>query len=308
MDLNEILVFAKVVEAGSFIGASRELEMPKSTVSRKVAELEERLDARLLQRTTRKLSLTDAGRTFYRYAARVVAEIEAAELAVARMQETPRGLLRVTAPLNFRNLGPIVATFLERYPEVQLELVCSDRVIDLVDEGFDVAVRAGPLADSALIARRLGALESLIVASKAFLAEHGTPEQPRDLERFDCVVFGGGADRSSWRLEGDGASVTVEVKTRLVVNDFDLLGDAVVAGLGIAMLPLWRCAEALRAGTLVRVLPRWGPPKVPLHALYPSTRHLSPKVRAFLDHLAETMTPGPWEPGPASRGDRREER
>lgn len=291
LDLNEILVFTKVVQAGSFVGASRELEMPRSTVSRKVAELEEHLGARLLQRTTRKLSLTDAGRTLFRYSARVVAEIEAAELAVARMQETPRGLLRVTAPLNFRNLGPIVASFLARHPEVQLELVCADRVIDLVEEGFDVAVRAGRLADSTLIARRLGTLESLVVASPAFLEKHGEPEEPRDLERFDCVVFGAGPDPSSWRLDRDGASVVVEVKSRLVINDFDLLSDAAVAGLGIATLPLWSCAEALRAGTLRRVLPRWGPPKIPLHALYPSTRHLSPKVRAFLDHLAENMAP-----------------
>ncbi|HUH02971.1 MAG TPA: LysR family transcriptional regulator, partial [Kofleriaceae bacterium] len=192
MDLNEILIFTRVVQAGSFTGAARSLEMPKSTVSRKVSELEERLGARLLQRTTRKLSLTDVGRTYFEHAARVVAEVEEAEQAVTRMQEAPRGLLRVTTPLNFGYLGPMVASFLDRYPEVQVEIVCADRVVDLVHEGFDVAVRAGELGDSTSIARNLGALESFVIASPAFLARHGAPEQPRDLERFDCVVFGAG--------------------------------------------------------------------------------------------------------------------
>jgi len=189
MDLNEILVFTKVVEAGSFIGASRALHMPKSTVSRKVSDLEERLGARLLQRTTRKLSLTDVGQAFYQHAARVVAEAEEAEHVVNRMQEVPRGLLRVTTLLNFGYLGPNVASFLARYTEVQIEMVCADRVVELIQESVDLAVRAGPLADSALIARSLGVLRSYAVASPAFLEKNGTPTEPHDLERFDCVVL-----------------------------------------------------------------------------------------------------------------------
>lgn len=299
MDLNGILVFVKVVQAGSFIGASRELEMPKSTVSRKVSELEERLEARLLQRTTRKLSLTDVGHAFYQHAARVVAEAEQAELVVDRMQEIPRGLLRVTTPLNFDYLGPIVASFLTRYPELQLELVCADRVIDLIQEGFDVAVRAGQLADSTLIARTLGVLRSYVVASPAFIRKNGTPEEPHDLERLDCVVFGGGAERSSWRLHRNRETLTVQVKTRFIVNDFDLLDEAARSGLGVAMLPASRCIEHIRNERLRRVLPEWCSPEIPLHAVYPSTRHLSPKVKAFVDHLRESMTPPPWELGPA---------
>jgi DNA-binding transcriptional LysR family regulator len=295
MDLNEIIVFAKVVQTGSFTGASRELEMPKSTVSRKVSELEERLGARLLQRTTRKLSLTDVGQTFYRHAARVVAELEEAELAVGRMQEAPRGLLRVTVPLNFGYLGSIVASFLKGYPEVDVELVCADRIVDLVDEGFDLALRAGPLADSTLIARSLGRLESFAVASPAFLAKNGTPKRPQDLARFDCVVFGAGPDRTTWRLHRGGKTTAVQVDARLVVNDFDILFEAALAGLGIAVLPIFRCAEALRAKKLRRVLPEWCSAETPLHAVYPSTRHLSPKVKAFVDHLREQMVPPPWE-------------
>jgi len=298
MDLNEIFVFTKVVEAGSFTGASRALEMPKSTVSRKVAELEARLGARLLQRTTRKLSLTDVGRAFYQHAARVVAEAEEAERVVGRMQEIPRGLLRVTLPLNFGYLGPIVASFMARHPEVQVEMVCTDRVVDLIQEGFDVAVRAGPLADSAMIARSLGVLRSYPVASPAFLKKHGTPKEPRDLARFDCLVFGAGGERSGWKLHRNRKVVTVNVKARLIVNDFDFLDEAARAGLGIAMLPVFRCIEPIRTKKLVRVLPQWCSPEVPVHAVYASTRHLSPKVRAFLDHLRERMSPPPWELGP----------
>lgn len=295
MDLNEILVFAKVAEAGSFIRASRALDMPKSTVSRKVSELEERLGARLLQRTTRKLSLTDVGQAFYRHAARVVAEAEEAALVVGRMQEVPRGVLRVTMPLSVGVLAPIIASFMSRYPEVQVEMVCADRMVDLVQEGFDVALRAGVLADSTLIARSLGVLRSYVVASPAFLRRHGVPKQPRELERYACLLFGGGAGRGRWVLQKEGKTLTVEVHGRFAVNDFDFLDEATRAGLGVAMLPMYRCIPQLRAKTLQRVLPTWCSPDVPLHAVYPSTRHLSPKVKAFVDHVREHMSPPPWE-------------
>jgi DNA-binding transcriptional LysR family regulator len=300
MDLNDVLVFTKVVQAGSFIGASRELEMPKSTVSRKVSELEQRLGARLLQRTTRKLALTDVGRTYFDHATRVVAELEEAERAVTRMQETPRGLLRVTIPLNFGFLAPIVATFLRRYPEVQLELIGTDRTVDLVEEGFEVAIRAGELGDSSLIARSLGTLTSYLVASPDFLRRQGTPKGPEQLTRFDCIVFGAGADRNTWKLIRAGKTTAVALRPRLIVNDFELLGEAARSGLGIAMLPLFRCIDDLRIKQLRRILPEWCAREIPIHAVYPSTRQLSPKVKAFLDHLREHMTPPPWERGPAA--------
>jgi DNA-binding transcriptional LysR family regulator len=298
MDLNDILVFTKVVQAGSFTGASRALEMPKSTVSRKVSALEERLGARLLQRTTRKLSLTEIGQTYYQHAARVVAQVEEAERAVTQMQEAPRGLLRVTTPLNFGFLAPIVAAFLRRYPDVQLEVVGADRVVDLIEEGFDVAIRAGKLDDSSLIARSLGTLESFLVASPGFLRRHGTPKTPRDLERFDCVVFGAGSERTRWQLARQGKTTTVQVSARFTVNDFEFITEAARSGLGIAALPLFRCLEDLRERRLRRVLPQWCAREAPIHAVYPSTRHLSPKLKAFLDHLREHMTPPPWERGP----------
>lgn len=298
MDLNEIVVFARVVDAGSFTAAARQLGMPKSTVSRKVAELEERLGARLLQRTTRKLHLTDVGHTYVQYARRVVGELEEAELAVTRMQEAPRGLLRVSAPLSVGWLGPIVTSFLRRYPDVEVEMLGTDRVVDLIEEGFDIAVRAGRLADSTLIARPLGVMRSYIVASPAFLAEHGTPASPEDLARTDCVAFGGVREPTIWRLQADGKTTPFKIRARFVVNDFDMVQEAALGGLGVAMLPIFRCIDDLRAGRLVRLLREWCSPDIPMHAVYPSTRHLSPKVSAFLDHIRDKMTPPPWELGP----------
>jgi DNA-binding transcriptional LysR family regulator len=267
-------------------------------VSRKVLELEARLGARLLQRTTRKLSLTDVGQQYFLHAERVVAEAEDAERAVTRLYDVPRGRLRVTTPLNFGFMAPIAATFLKRYPEVQLELVSADRVVDLVAEGFDVAVRAGRLADSTAIARDLGALKSYVVASPTFLKKHGTPTAPEDLARLDCLVFGAGAERATWTLMRDGKSVAIKVSPRMTVNDFDFLEEGALSHLGLALLPVFRCVDLLRAKRLKRVLSAWCSSEIPLHAVYPSTRHLSPSVRAFVDHLRDQMTPPPWERGP----------
>jgi DNA-binding transcriptional LysR family regulator len=263
--------------------------MPKSTLSRKVAELEARLGARLLHRTTRKLQLTDVGRTYYAYAARAAAEVEAGEQAVRALEDAPRGRLRVTAPMNMDFLGPICAAYLARYPEVQLELVCTDRVISLVDEGFDVAIRAGQLSDSSLIARKLASFRSLVVASEDYLRRRGEPSSPGELERHDCVVFGAGSGQGRWLLESGEKRQTVEVSGRITTNDFAVIEDAVAGGLGLALLPQFRCAGAVDQGRLRRVLERWSGPVVPLHAVYPSIRHLSPKVSSFLELLGEHL-------------------
>ena len=296
-DLNEVLVFVRVVQAGSFTAAARSLGMPKSTVSRKVSELERRLAARLLQRTTRTLSLTDAGRLYFEHAERAVVELEAAGATMARMQDAPRGLLRVTTPLNFGYLGPIVCAFARRFPEVQVEMVATDRVVDLVDEGYDVAIRAGRLADSALVARHLGVLRRVVVASPEYLKEHAAPSTPQELAAHEAVVFSGGRERNRWTLVSGGDTAEVVVRPRLSFNDFDLVAEAAVLGLGVAMVPVDRCAPDLRAKRLRRVLPAWTSPELPVQAVYPSARHLSPKVRAFLDHVKDSMSPPPWEQG-----------
>jgi DNA-binding transcriptional LysR family regulator len=298
MDLNEIVVFTRVVQAGSFTAAAAALGMPKSTVSRKVSDLEERLDARLIQRTTRKLSLTDAGRTYFDYGLRIVNEIENAERAVGSLQDTPRGLLRVTAGTNSTYLGEIVADFLKRYPEVQLELLCTGRAVDLVEERFDVAIRAGALPDSSLVARSLGTVSWFFVATPAYLKKRGRPRSPEDLKQHDCLVFGAGPNATHLRLARGEESTQLDVPARFLVTDFDILHAITTAGLGIGLLPAFGCIEELRARKLERVLRDWAVPAIPVHVVYPTTRHVSAKVKAFVEHLQKRMTPPPWELGP----------
>jgi DNA-binding transcriptional LysR family regulator len=287
MDLNELLIFAKVVQAGSFTAAGKGLRMPKSTVSRKVSELEARVGAQLLQRTTRQLRLTDVGQAYYEHCARIVAEAEQAELAVTRMQATPHGLLRVTAPLTFGFIGPLLAAFLQRYPEVRLEMMCTDRTVHLVEEGFDVAVRAGKLADSALIARRLGSIGRVVVAAPEYLQARGTPRGPKDLERHDCLHFGSTLEHNTWTLHAGSRSVEVPLRTRLAVNEPAMLGALALAGAGIALLPNAEHTTDLATGRLKRLLPEWTSAEAPVHAVYSSTRHHSPKVMAFVEFLRE---------------------
>jgi DNA-binding transcriptional LysR family regulator len=283
------------VQTGSFTAAAANLGMPKSTVSRKVSELEERLKSRLLQRTTRKLSLTDAGRTYYDYCARITAEVEDAERAVGSLQATPRGLLRVTAPVSVQYLGTIVSDFLKLYPEVRLELLCTGRAVDLVEEGFDVAIRAGALADSTLIARALGSSPWNFAATPGYLKKHGRPRSPEDLKNHHCLFFGAGRNPVDLRLEGGGVSVQISLVARMIVSDFDILEAAAIAGLGVALLPAMASLKHLRAARLKPVLPGWSPPPTPVHVVYPSSRNLSLIVRTFVDHLQERLTPAPWE-------------
>jgi DNA-binding transcriptional LysR family regulator len=291
-DLSEIGVFVKVVATGSFSQAARDLGLPKSTVSRKVSQLEERLGARLLQRTTRKVALTEVGAMYHERCARILPELEEAERAVTELQDVPRGLLRVAAPSRFGLLGPVIAEFLSLYPDVKVEVVCSDRVVDLIEEGFDVAIRAGSLADGSLVARRL--MESIphyVVASPEYVARRGSPDEPQQLARHDCLVFGGGRDPRTWRFRRGNREVDVTIAGRATINDFELLRQAALAGHGIARLPVQVACADLRAGRLVRIVEEWQPAEVPLSLVYPSTRHLSPKVRAFIDLARQRLTP-----------------
>jgi DNA-binding transcriptional LysR family regulator len=219
---------------------------------------------------------------------------------VTELQAAPRGPLRVSAPLNFAQLGPIGERFLARYPEVQLEIACTDRIVDLIAEGFDLALRVGKLADSTLIARPLGTMRSVLVASASLLDQRGEPGSPEQLPDWPCIAFGGAAERASWELLGAGGrTVTIRIAPRFIVNDFDVLSSAAVSGLGIALLPAQRCVEDVRSGRLRRVLPEWSSIVRPLQAVYPSGRHLSPKMTVFLDHLSASFSPSPWETLPA---------
>lgn len=284
-----MFLFVRIVQAGGFSAASRQLAVPKSTLSRKVSELEESLGARLLQRTTRKLGLTDAGRIYYDHAVRIVADAQIAEEAVRHMQAAPRGLLRVTAPLSFVMLAPIVSAFLRKYPDVQIDLVCSDRTVDLVEERFDVAIRTGALRDSSLVARSLGALRRVVVAAPAYCKAHGTPRTPADLEKHACIAFAAGASPNVWPLESGGRRIEVRVASRLTVNDLDIMRAAAIDALGIAWMPEFVCAEDIRARRLRHLLPEWRSAETPVHAVYPTARHLSPKVAAFIDLVRDRI-------------------
>jgi DNA-binding transcriptional LysR family regulator len=296
MDLNEMLVFTRVVQAASFTTAAAQLGMPKSTVSRKVTELEERLGARLLNRTTRKLSLTDAGRIYFDYGARIVSEVEDAERAVSSLQAAPRGLLRVTTPINMTFLAPIITDYAVRFPEVHLELLATTRRVDLIEERFDVGIRAGTLLDSSLIARNLGIATWFLVATPGYLKKRGRPRSPEDLQRHACLQFAPAS--GPLRLERGDEHTQVSVTPRILANDSDILYAATTAGVGIALLPAFRCMDDLRTRRLERVLPDWSSPSTPVQAVYPSARHISPKVKSFADHLQARMSPPPWELGP----------
>jgi DNA-binding transcriptional LysR family regulator len=284
-DLNAILIFASVAETGSFTAAARALALPKSTVSRKVLELEKRVGARLIQRTTRTLRLTDVGRVYFEHFARISRDADEADLAVQRMQATPRGVLRVTAPLSFRTPGRIAAEFVKRYPDVRIEVVCTDRNVDLVAEGFDVAIRAGPLTDSSLIARKVAMVKQVLVAAPAYLRRRGSPGAPLELQEHETIAFGAGPSPSVWSLHNAGESVDVRVRPRLAVNDVDWMHEAARRGIGIALLPEHVCREDLHAGRLRQVLTEWSSGEIPLHALYPTPRHLSRKVVTFIEML-----------------------
>jgi DNA-binding transcriptional LysR family regulator len=289
-DLDAASVFVSVVEAGSFRGAARALGIPKSTVSRRVAELEERLGARLLQRTTRRVGLTEVGEAYHRHARAAVASIVDAERAVSDLGAEPRGLLRVTAPANFGAMmfPQLVAAFMRAEPHVQVSVDFTDRQVDLVEDGYDVAVRAGALADSSMIAHRLGSSPFLLVASPTYLRTHGTPKAPRDLAKHDCLIFGL-ASPASWVFETSRRRVSVDVKGPLSANSFSVVREAAIAGLGIARVPSFFAAEGIRTGQLRALLERYAPPPAALNILYPSARQLSPKVRAFVAFVRENI-------------------
>lgn len=300
-NLTDIAIFVKVVELASFTAAADALGMSQPVVSKAVTRLEEKLGARLLNRTTRRLSLTEAGSELYGRSVRALAEIENAELEVARFQTEPRGLLRVSAPMSFSilHLGPAIQAFLTRFPGVALELNLDDRQVDLVEEGFDVAVRIGRLQDSNLIARKIAPCRQVLCASPAYLAQRGEPERPEDLLEHSCILYSLLSAPREWRLVGpEGKLHTVPINGSIQSNNGLVNRAAALAGGGIVLLPTFYLGEQLRSGTLKPVLCKFKPQELAVYAVYPERRNLMPKVRAFVDFLATTFGPEPpWEQG-----------
>lgn len=292
-DLEAVRVFVHVVQCASFTSAAAQLGLPKSTVSRRVAVLEEQLGVRLLHRTTRRLHLTDAGEVYFARAARVIGDLEAAEQDVLAMQASPRGRLRITAPADLRYLANIVSDFQAAHPEVAVFTSMTQRKVDLVGEGFDLALRAGHLDDSTLIARRLATLGSGLFASLRYLDAHGTPDTLEALQAHRVVAFSRRDNLGSWTLQATGGeSTVVEVEAAIASDDYGYVHDTVAGGAGIGMLPHFLGLPSVEAGTLRRVLPNYEGPSVPLHALYPSPQHLTPKVRAFIDFVSRALDTG----------------
>lgn len=296
--------FVRVVETGSITAAAARLEIAKSAVSRRLAELEARLGVQLFRRTTRRLSLTESGRSFYERCVRVLADVEEAELAVSQEHGALRGKLRVALPLSFGllHLAPAINAFIAQHPLVEFDLDFNDRQVDLMQEGFDVAIRIAQLTDSSLIARRLAPIGHSVCASPAYFSVHGIPRQPADLERHVCLAYSNLANPGTWAYQApDGRSGTVKVPVRLKANNGDFLCNAAIAGQGVILQPTFYVYDAIARGALVPVLGDYTWPALNAYAVYPPTRHLSTRVRAFVDFLAQRFSGLPyWDRGMAA--------
>lgn len=295
--LEAMEAFVRVAEGHSFSEAARRLKLSKSVISRQVSALEAQLGARLFHRTTRSLSLTEIGQAYFERCVRILAEIEEADLSVTSLQSAPRGRLRINAPMSFSvlHLAPLLPIFLERYPQVDLDISMNDRRVNLVDDGFDMAVRIGRLEDSSLIARHLAPARLVLCGSPAYLAKHGTPVSPDELAGHSCLTYSNLTTPDEWHFQHpNGERWQISVKGRLRVNNGDSLRLAALAGSGLVILPSFLVGRDLQAGSLVSLLGDFMTQELGIYAVYPHGRHLSPKVRAFVDFLIEHFGPRPY--------------
>ncbi len=289
-------VFSAVVDAGSFAGAADTLDLSRGMATRYVAQLEAHLGVRLLNRTTRRLSLTEAGSDAYQRAAQILAMVEEAETSAAQGASVPRGTLRVSAPVAFgaKHLGAAITEYLARHPEVAIDMSLNDRVVDLVEEGFDLAIRVAAEIDPGLVARKLTRARILACASPGYLKKHGAPKSPAELAQRNCLAYTYSVLQNDWRFRKKGAERSVRVSGNFRSNNGDILVNAAVAGLGVVIQPSFLAFEALRRRELVRILPDWEADELTVFAVYPHRKFLPPKVRSFIDFLAERFGPEPY--------------
>jgi DNA-binding transcriptional LysR family regulator len=287
--LTSLRAFVKVVESGSFAEAGRQLRLSRSAISKYIGELEQSLGVQLIVRTTRHASPTETGQRYFERAVAILGDLDAADQAVSQSQAAPRGLLRVNAPMSFgtMRLGPVVADFMAGYPELQLQIVLSDDLLDPVQDGFDVTLRIAELESSSLVARRIMPVERVICAAPAYLAQHGTPESPEDLRRHTSLTYGFLLTGNQWKLTGADGDHWIQPAWTLCVNNAEVLRDVAIKGQGIALIPRFIAAQALASGELTAILSDYSAPPLALYAIYPPTRHLSVKVRLFIDFLVE---------------------
>jgi DNA-binding transcriptional LysR family regulator len=290
--ITSMTVFVRVAELGGFAAAADEFELSATMVGKHIKALEDRLGSRLIQRTTRRQHLTEVGRLYYERCKSLLAELETMDASAEELRAAPRGQLRITAPVSFgaRRLAPALAIFLREHPEVQIDLVLNDRVVDLVEEGFDAAIRTGRLADSSLVARPLATYRMLIGASPAYLAERGTPRKPQDLTQHECLNFSYWPQRNQWRLSARGVEHNARVSGRLRINNGEALRQAALAGFGIVLQSQALLEEDIRSGRLVHILPRYELPTPPVHLVYRPDRRPTPKLQRFIEFVLERFS------------------
>jgi DNA-binding transcriptional LysR family regulator len=289
--LDAIRVFVRVVECRSFSAVARELGVGQPTVSKQIAALERHLGAQLLLRTSRAVTLTDAGRDYFESSSRLLQELEAAESRIGRGLQAPSGHVRVSVAPSFGALYlvPRLLEFSRRFPDISLEILASDRTTHLVEEGIDVAIRNGELADSSLIARRVGSVPIVVVASTQYLRAEGEPAKPSDLAKHRCIIFSPKTGPRAWTFVGRNGPVSYMPEGRFMTNEGEQIRAAVLAGLGIAQVPHWLVSQELSAGTVLRILRKYEPPAVPISTVRPANRRLASKVSVFIDFVAETL-------------------
>lgn len=289
--LLQMQAFVAVADAGSFVGAAEDLGLSKAAISRHVSELESRLGVRLLHRTTRRLSLTEEGQLFLRRSRELLADLAAAEGELSARGSAIQGTLRVNAPVSFgiRHLAPLWPAFQQQHPQLLLDITLADRVVDLLEEGVDLAIRIGRLADSSLISRRLAESRVRLCASPDYLRRHGHPQHPRELAQHLTIGYSYWSGGSEWRFEGPEGEVAVRTQAILRSNNGETCVAAALAGQGIALQPDFLLDEALGEGRLVELMPEYRAPAIGIHAVYPNRKHLPPKVRALVSYLAEAL-------------------
>lgn len=294
-------VFVKVAQTGSLSAAASQLGVSKSSVSKHISALEERLGVLLLNRTTRRLSLTELGLAYREHAQRILADIEETELGIQEHTIEPKGKLKVNAPMSFGilHIAPILPSFMLLHPRIEVELTLDDRRVDLIDEGYDLAIRIGKLDDSNLIARRLASVHFVCAASDRYLARHRPIGQPEDLASHNCLRYNMSRQLGEWRFARGAESRAVKVAGSLVANNGDALREAAISGLGIIYLPAFIIGADLQSGRLRQLMPEWDTPLIDINAVFPEQRRLQPKLRRFVDFMAEALRrPGIW-PGSA---------
>lgn len=294
--IQEMSSFVAVVDAGSFVGAAQATDMSKAAVSRHVGGLEKRLGVRLLQRTTRRLSLTEEGRMFFERAKELLESIDEAELELTRRAGEARGVIRVNGPLTFGalHLAPLWGPFADANPKVSLDITLSDRVVDLVDEGYDLAIRITRIPESTLVTRKLATTRMVLCASPSYLERHGTPAHPRELDKHAVISYTYWSTRDEWQFTGPEGSVAVQINSRIHTNNGDTCRRAALAHHGVILQPDFIVGEDLRRGDLVELIPAYRSIEVGIYAVYPSRKHLPLKTRRLIDFLADALRAPVW--------------